>query len=258
MRDQLEEAQRHLDDGYGRAQQLDKVELPKRFYKEVGVAPVDSGFTVTLDGRPVHTPGKRPVVVPVASIATAMANEWSAQGQFIDPTTMPMVRLINSAVEGGERSIPALREEIIKFAGGDLLLYRADSPQELVSQQEVLWDNALSHLSRHFGVSFEPTTGIIHRPQPQATLDRLAQAIAEENLFGLTALVSITGLTGSGLLALGVWARLFAPEAVWTAAHVDEDYQIGQWGEDEEASERRAKRRKEFDIAVQVLHQCRA
>jgi chaperone required for assembly of F1-ATPase len=254
MRDQLEDAHRHRDDGYGRAQHLNKVELPRRFYSDVGVAPVEAGFVVTLDGRQVRTPGKKvPAVVPVASIATAMAQEWSEQVEFIDPAAMPTVRLINSAIESGEPMVPAFRQEIMKFAAGDLLLYRAEHPQELVSQQEVVWDNALVVLARHFEVSFQPTVGILHQEQPKTTLDRLAQSLDGENLFSLTALVSITGLTGSGLLAIGLLHQLFTADQVWTAAHVDEDYQIAQWGEDEEASERRGKRRREFDVAVAVL-----
>ena len=259
MRDQLDDIHKHLNDGYGRAQHLNKVELPKRFYKDVAAGPVDGGFVVTLDGRQVRTPGKKlPVIVPAAAIATTMAEEWAAQGEFIDPATMPMVRLINSAIESGEEMIPAFREEVIKFAGGDLMLYRAESPQELVSEQELAWDNALTIIARHFGVSFQPTIGIIHQPQPKATLDRLAEALGGENLFVLTALVSITGLTGSGLLAIGLWSKLFSPDQVWKAAHVDEDYQISQWGEDEEAADRRARRRVEFDTAVAVLDAVRA
>jgi chaperone required for assembly of F1-ATPase len=259
MRDQLDDIQKHLNDGYGRAQHLNKVELPKRFYKDVGVAPVDAGFVVTLDGRQVRTPGtKLPVVVPAASIATAMAEQWAAQGEFIDPATMPMVRLINSAIESGDAMIPAFRDEVVKFAASDLMLYRAESPQELVSEQELAWDNALVTLARHFGVSFQPTVGIIHQSQPKATLDRLAESLQGENLLVLTALVSITGLTGSGLLAIGLWNKLFSTDQVWKAAHIDEDFQISQWGEDEEAAERRAKRRVEFDTAVAVLDALRS
>ena len=259
MRDQLEEAHKHRDDGYGRAQHLNKVELPKRFYKEAGVAAVDGGFTVTLDGRPTRTPGNKvPVVVPVAQIATAMAGEWAAQGEHIDPATMPVVRLVNSALESGESMVRAFRNEIIKFAAGDLLLYRADAPQELVADQEAIWDQALVALARHFGISFQPTIGILHQEQPKATLDRLRETLEGEGLLVLTALVSITGLTGSGLLAIGLWHKLFTPDHVWVAAHVDEDYQIRQWGEDEEAAERRAKRRTEFDAAVSVLEAMRA
>jgi chaperone required for assembly of F1-ATPase len=259
MRDQLDDIQKHLNDGYGRAQHLNKVELPKRFYKDVAVAPVDGGFGVTLDGRPVKTPGlKIPVVVPVAPIATAMAGEWAAQGEFINPGSMPMVRLINSGVESGETIIPAFRAEIVKFAAGDLLLYRADSPQVLVAAQEEHWDGALVRLARHFGVSFQPTFAIQHQNQPQATLDRLAEVLEGEQLLTLTAMVSMTGLTGSGLLTLAFWHNLLEADAVWAAAHVDEDFQISQWGEDEEAVARRAMRRVEFDTAVAVLEAMRA
>lgn len=258
MRDQLEDAHKHRDDGYGRAQHLNKVELPKRFYTEVGVASVSGGFTVTLDGRPTLTPGKKvPVVVPVSAIATTMANEWSGQGERIDPGIMPTVRLINSALESGEEMIPAFRDEIIKFAGGDLMLYRADAPAELVAEQEAVWDKALVTIARHFGVSFQPTIGILHQKQPDATLARLADSLQDEGLLVLTALVSITGLTGSGLLTIGLWNRLFTPDHVWIAAHLDEDFQIRQWGEDEEAIIRRQKRRKEFDAAVAVLEAMR-
>jgi chaperone required for assembly of F1-ATPase len=258
VRDQLSDIHQHQDDGYGRAQHLNKVELPKRFYKDVAAGPHEAGFVVTLDGRPVRTPGKKITVsVPAAAIATAMAEEWAAQGEFIDPATMPMVRLINSAVESGEELVPEFRAEIIKFVGNDLLLYRAEGPSELVSEQELQWDRALVAVARHFGVSFAPTMGIIHQPQPQATLDRLAEALEPENLFVLTALVSITGLTGSGVLAIALWHKLLTPDQVWAAAHVDEDYQISQWGEDEEATDRRQKRRVEFDIAVQVLNALR-
>ena len=253
MRDQLEDAHKHADDGYGRAHHRVKTDLPKRFYKDVAVAPVDGGFVVTLDGRPTKTPGKVPVVVPVAPIATAMAAEWAAQGQYVNPDPMPMVRLINSAVESGDKMIPAFRDEVLKFAAGDALLYRAEAPQKLVAAQEAAWDAALVTLARHFGVTFQPTIGIVHQEQPAATQARLGDALQDEGVLALTALVSITGLTGSGLLAIGLLHKLFTRDQVWTTAHVDEDYQIGMWGQDEEASERRAKRRLEFDTAVNVL-----
>jgi chaperone required for assembly of F1-ATPase len=164
-----------------------------------------------------------------------------------------MVRLINSGIESGEEMIPAFRDEVVKFAASDLMLYRAESPQELVSEQELAWDNALVTLAHHFGISFQPTVGIIHQSQPKATLDRLAESLQGENLLTLAALVSVTGLTGSGLLAIGLWNKLFSPDQVWNAAHVDEDFQISQWGQDEEAAERRVMRRVEFDTAVAVL-----
>lgn len=259
MRDQLEEAHKHQQDGYGQAQHMNQVELPKRFYKDVDVVRGEEGFSITLDGRLLRTPGKKiDVVLPALSIAQEMAAEWAAQDKFIDPATMPMTRLINSALESGEEMVPAFRAEIGKFAGNDLLLYRADSPHELVEAQERSWDDALVKLARKFDVAFQPTFGIIHQPQPVSTLERLDATLEGQGLLSLTALVSITGLTGSGLLAIALLYQLLTPDEVWTAAHLDEDHQIRLWGEDEEAMDRRQKRRIEFDIAVFVVDALRS
>lgn len=253
MREFLEEAEQHRSDGYGRAQHLNKVELPKRFYKEVGIGTVAGGFAVTLDGKSPRTPGQTPVVVPQQALAEAMAEEWAAQGEFIDPKVMPIVRLVNSAIEAGEARLGALRDEIVKYAGNDLLLYRADTPRELVADQERVWDAALVRIARHFNIGFQPTIGIVHQPQPVPTLERLSQSLAETNLIEIVALNSLTGITGSGLLSIALREKLMTAEEVWTAAHVDEDYNVRLWGEVDEATERRTKRRLDFDAAVRVL-----
>lgn len=253
MREFLEDAARHMDDGYGRAQKHVRQELPKRFYKEVGVGTVGEDFAVTLDGRTPRTPGQKPVVVPSEALAAAMAAEWAAQREVIDPETMPFVRLVNAAVEAGDERASALREEVVKYAGNDLLLYRAEHPKELVAEQERLWDAALVALARHFGVSFQPTMGITHQAQPPATLARLAATLEDEPLIALVALVSLTGLTGSGLLALALRHGLLTADEAWAAAHVDEDHNIRLWGVVDEATERREKRRRDYDAAIGVL-----
>jgi chaperone required for assembly of F1-ATPase len=253
MREFLEDAFDHREDGYGRAQHLNKVELPKRFYTDVGVGETAGGFAVTLDGKSPRTPSQTPVVVPQQALAQAMAEEWAAQGTHIDPATMPIVRLVNSAVEAGEERLPELRAEIVKYAGNDLLLYRADTPRELVAEQERVWDAALVLLARHFDIGFQPTIGIIHQPQPAATLERLAESLDNAALIEATALNSLTGITGSGLLSIALRERLMDAEAVWFAAHVDEDHNIRLWGEVEEAQERRGKRRRDYDAAIRVL-----
>lgn len=253
MREFLDDAHQHRDDGYGRAQALDRREMPKRFYKEVGVKAVDTGFAVTLDGRVPKTPGSKQVIVPNQAIALALAEEWAAQGAFIDAQVMPLTRLVNSAVEAGEDSLVPLRAEIVKYAANDLLLYRADGPTALVKRQEEFWDDALVKLARHFAVRFQPTIGIVHQPQPAATLTTLAGVIAPEPLFPVTALNAITSITGSGLLALALRHGLIDAERVWTAAHVDEDYNISMWGEVEEITAGRAKRRREFDASIKLL-----
>jgi chaperone required for assembly of F1-ATPase len=253
MRDFIDDAHKHRDDGYGRAQAHERSELPKRFYKEATVEAVDGGFAVALDGRVPRTPGMKQVVVPAEAIAQAMAEEWSAQVGVIDPQTMPMVRLVNSGIEIGEEAMPALRAEILKYAGNDLLLYRANTPESLVRRQEELWDATLVKLARHFDIAFQPTIGIRHQPQPAPTLARLADALADEALLILTAMNSIMSITGSGLLAIALRHGLLKPEEVWLAAHVDEDHNIALWGEVEEITTRRSKRRSEFDAAVRLL-----
>jgi chaperone required for assembly of F1-ATPase len=257
MREFLEDAEEHRKDGYRSAQKHAGRQLPKRFYKEAGVGTANGGFTVTLDGRTTKTPGRTTVVVPSAALATTMAAEWAAQNEDIDPLTMPLVRLVNSAIESGEARVPVMRDEIVKFAANDLLLYRADTPDALVNAQERHWDVALVKLARHFGVRFQPTIGVVHQPQPEATLAKLTAALRDENLFVVAALDSITTLTGSGLLAVALLHRILPPDEVWTAAHVDEDFQISQWGEVEEAQARRAQRRVEFNAAVKVLEEMR-
>jgi chaperone required for assembly of F1-ATPase len=253
MREFLDDAHAHREDGYGRAQAHAKRELPKRFYADAGVKPMDGGFAVALDGRVPKTPGMKPVVVPVEAVATAMAAEWAAQQQFIDPATMPLTRIVNSAIEAGEAAMPALRDEIVKYAANDLLLYRADTPDSLVRRQEELWDGALVKLARHFGVAFQPTIGIVHQPQPAPTLTRLAAALEPETLLPLIALNAITAITGSGLLPIALRHGLIDAEQLWAAAHVDEDHNVAMWGEVEEITDRRAKRRRDFDAAVDLL-----
>lgn len=254
MRDFLEDAHQHRDAGFGRAQPHARPEdLPKRFYKTVAVAETPEGFAVTLDGRPTRTPGGVAASVPLAPLAQLLAAEWAAQGDHIDAGAMPLVRLVNSALESGEARLAAFRAEIVTYAGSDLLLYRADAPAALVEAEEQAWDAALVKLARHFGVGFQPTIGIVHQPQPAPTLARLAEAVADEPLLAATALVSVTALTGSGLLAIGLRQGLFTPDEVWTAAHVDEDYNMRLWGAVDEAVARREQRRREFDAAVTVL-----
>lgn len=253
MREFLEDALEHRDDGYGRAQKHVQRTLAKRFYKETGVAEMDGGFAITLDGKPTRTPGRVPVRVPVREMAEIMAAEWGALEKLIDPDFMPHVRLVNSAIEGGEGVLANLKAEVLKYAAGDLMYYRAETPRELIAEQAKHWDAALAALSAHFDVTFKTTSSLIHEQQSEQTLEVLQQSLESVGLFGATAMASITSLTGSGLLAIALRNELLSPEAVWAAGHVDEDFNVRLWGEDHEAVHRRAKRRIEFDAAVTVL-----
>jgi chaperone required for assembly of F1-ATPase len=253
MREFLDDAHEHRDDGYGRAQAHVRQQLPKRFYQDVGVKPLDGGYAVTLDGKSPRTPGMKTVVVPTQAVAEAMAEEWAAQAEFIDAQTMPMTRIVNSAVEGGEAAMPALAAEIVKYAGNDLLLYRAETPESLMRKQEEMWDPLLVALARTFDVAFQPTFGVVHQEQPAANSVKLGAVLAGEPLLSLTAINVITSITGSGLLAIVLRHGLADAEQVWAAAHVDEDHNVANWGEVEEITVRRGKRRREFDAAVRLV-----
>ncbi len=253
MRDILEDAQKHIQDGYGRAQAHEKRVLPKRFYKNVEIKQIENGFTILLDGRGVKTPSKKDLIVPNNALAKELAIEWQAQEREIDASKMPSTRLVNSALEGDENIEEALRDEIIKYASSDLLLYRANSPNGLVQAQEQHWDSALNVLAQKFAVKFLPTIGIVHQEQPEKTLECLKISLEKEDSFILSALMLITSLTGSGLLAIAIFNELINADAAWSAAHVDEDYSNRVWGEDSEAMLRRTKRRIDFDSAVRLL-----
>ncbi|VAW19850.1 hypothetical protein MNBD_ALPHA12-276 [hydrothermal vent metagenome] len=253
MREFLDDVHKHTDAGYGRAQALDKKQLAKRFYKKVSIGERDGLFSIELDGRGTKTPGKVPVLVPSRKLAQLIADEWAAQETHIEAHAMPMVRLVNSAIEGGAGVVEALRAEIIKYAGNDLLLFRAESPRELVKMQEQHWDVVLTGLARQFGIKFHPVIGIVHHDQPQNTIAELAKSLEEADHFALAALVSITGLTGSGLLAIALRGGLINGPDSWAAAHVDEDYNAKMWGADTQALARRQQRRYEFDAAITLL-----
>lgn len=229
------------------------VQLPKRFYKTASVASTPDGFAVQLDGRPVRTPAKRPLAVPSAELAAALADEWERQQDVIDPATMPLTRVLNSAIDGVQGREDQVRDEIAKYAASDLLCYRADHPEALVDLQAAAWDPVLDWARSQYGVSLRVTTGLMPVAQEEGEIARLRTALASEGTLVVTALHVMTTLTGSALLALAHRHGVLDADAAWSAAHVDEDWQISQWGEDAEAALRHAHRRREFLSASQVM-----
>lgn len=237
------------------AQRLARPELPKRFYEAADYVPEAGGFVIRLDGRPVRTPGRAALSVPSEPLASALAGEWAAQGERIDPSTMPLTRIVNSAIDGVSGKVPEVRAEIAAFAGSDLLCYRAEGPAGLVARQETAWSPILAWAYQALGARFLLAAGIVPVRQPDEALRRVAAALEPAEPLRLAALHVTTTLTGSALLALALAAgRLSAAEA-WDAAHVDEDWQWGQWGEDAEARARREARRREFEAAALILRE---
>lgn len=226
---------------------------PKRFYKTVDVSRQGDQFAILLDGKPVRTPARGDLAVGCEALAREIAAEWSTQGAKIDPSTMPMTKRANTALDRVKRRETDVAADIVSYAGTDLLCYRADTPQALVDKQRMHWDPVLDWARRGLGASFEVQTGITHVTQPEASLDIVRQTLHACDFYALTPLHTITTMTGSALLALALAEGTLQPDSAWAAAHVDEDWQISQWGEDAEAKVRRNARRAEFEADVRFL-----
>jgi chaperone required for assembly of F1-ATPase len=229
-----------------------RVPQRKRFYSSAGVAETEGGFTITLDGRPIKTPAGKIVVAPVKEIAEAIAAEWQAQGETIDPLTMPLTRFANSVGEGVIDRIDAVTEDVAKYLGTDLLFYRAGHPEALVAREAAHWDPIVFWAAEALGAHFMLSEGILHVRQPDAAI-AAARAAFPKNPWSIAALHVVTTLTGSALLALALTHGVRDPDQIWAAAHVDEDWNIEKWGIDEEVAHRRASRQIDFRAATQIL-----
>jgi chaperone required for assembly of F1-ATPase len=224
----------------------------KRFYAAADVAESEAGFTITLDGKPIRTPSGRVVAVPVRPLAEAIAAEWQAQGETIDPLTMPLTRFANSVVEGVIDRADLVRDDIAKYLQSDLLFYRAGHPEELVQRESRHWDPVLDWARDSLGAHFILAEGVMHASQPDSAV-AAARAALPTDPWAIAAAHIVTTVTGSALLALALLHGVRDPDQVWAAAHVDEDWNGEQWGVDEEAALRRAARQVDFRAAVQIV-----
>jgi chaperone required for assembly of F1-ATPase len=225
-----------------------RVNLRKRFYKNAEA----TDNAVTLDGKPVMTPKRRTLKAPNEAVARAIAGEWEAQRDTIDPGAMPLTRLANAIIDGVADAPGAVRDEIVKYLGSDLIFYRADSPEGLVAKQAQHWDPLIAFARDSFGARFVLAQGVVHQAQPPEAVAAAAVSIPPDP-WKLGALAAITTITGSALIALVLAAGVIDADAAWAAANVDEDWNMGTWGEDAEVLARRAARRAEFDAAVLIL-----
>lgn len=233
--------------------------LPKRFYEGVAVKDeAGGGASLLLDGKPVRTPGKALLVLPNKALAEAVAEEWHQQGTRIDPATMPLTRLANSVIDGVKGREGAVVGDILGYAGSDLVCYRAEGPEPLVALQSKHWDPVVAFAKSDLGAPMRLGAGVMHVAQPEASLQDIERRLERFDAWSLAPLHVMTGLTGSALLALAVALRRLSPEEAWAAAHVDEDWQISQWGEDDEARVRRANRWRDFAAAANLLNLLRA
>jgi chaperone required for assembly of F1-ATPase len=259
MRDIFEELFRNEPlDPTEAARRTVRPRLRHRFYDEVDVVEGGKGFGVTLDGRPVKTPARRLLAAPSRALAEALADEWRGQREHIDPAAMPLTRLANSIIDGVADAPQPVAAEAEKYLASDLVFYRASTPAGLVARQAAAWDPLIGWARDALGARFVPAEGLVFVAQPEAALAAARAAIPREatnarEIWRLGALHSITTLTGSALIALAVLHGRLSVEDAWAAAHVDEDWNMEQWGRDELALERRAFRLAEMRAAGRVL-----
>ncbi|MEP2784789.1 MAG: ATP12 family protein [Pseudoruegeria sp.] len=218
----------------------------KKFWTETRVETTDGGFEVLLDGRKLRTPGKTPLVVPSKDLAQAIAAEWDAQEEKIDPATMPFTRSANSAIDKVATQFNEVAALLAAYGDTDLLCYRAENPQELTQRQSEGWDPLLEWISDAFGVRLRTGQGVMYFEQNDEALSVLRAKVYEFTPFELTAFHDLVGLSGSLVLGLAATNNAISPEQLWDLSRIDETWQEEQWGKDEEASALVATKRAAF------------
>lgn len=238
-----------------RAQKAMLKPLPKRFYQSVSVGFADGeGYRLLLDGKGARTPGGHPLALPTAAAAAIIAAEWDSQTTVIDPATMHATRMVHTARDAVARDPAPVRAEIARYAGSDLVCYRADAPEGLVEAQTRLWDPVLHHIERRLNVRFAVSTGIVYAEQPPTATAAVAEALEKfQHPVALSCAHVLTTLSGSVLLALMVAEKAISIPDAYAAAEVDEAWNREQWGTDEDAMAARARRVAEFTAAAELL-----
>lgn len=221
----------------------------KRFWKEVTI----EARGIALDGKPVRTPGRAPLTAPTAALAEAIADEWRAVGEKLDPREMPLTGMANAAIDRIALDPAAFAAGLAKYGESDLLYYRAELPEPLVERQKAAWEPLLEWARNRYDVHFETTAGIIHKAQPEATLARLNEAVAALDAFQLAGLSPVVTVSGSLVAALALVEGAADAETIWTAAQIDEAWQEEMWGQDDLATVAREAHRKDFLAGARFL-----
>ena len=221
----------------------------KRFWRDVAV--IDG--EVRLDDRPIRTPGRVPLIVPYPRLAAAIADEWRAVAGEIDPRAMPLTGLANAAIDRIAPDAPAFAAGLAHYGDSDLFYYRAEGPAELVARQRAAWNPLLDWARRRYDVHFALTAGVIHQPQPAATVTRLADAVSARSPFELAGLSPVVTVTGSLIAGLALLENAATADTIWHAARIDEDWQAEHWGEDDLATRARDAHRADFDAGARFL-----
>jgi chaperone required for assembly of F1-ATPase len=222
---------------------------PRRFYKSATVTPTEGGWGILLDGKPLRSPAKRPFVLPAEALAAGIADEWQAQGDKIDPYSMPLMQFAATAIDRLADDRAALIDDIAGYGSSDLVCYRATEPENLVRRQEERWQPLITWLAERYDVALNVTAGIVPVEQPPHALATFRRVLGACNLYALTALAGMTGSAGSLVIGLALAEGRLSPDEAADAALLDELFQAEKWGSDPEAERRRAAIRADLKAA---------
>ena len=225
----------------------------RRFWEEVTVEKDDAGWAVRLDGRDVQTPARHPLALPNRALADAVADEWRSVGEEVDPRSMPLTGFANAAIDRVSPERPAFAAGLGRYAEADLACYRTEWPPELVERQRQCWDPLLAWARRRYDVDFATTSGLMHIPQPPATVDRLVHEVTALDPFRLAGLSSLVTIGGSLIAGLAVLEKAIPADEAWTAVSIDERWQLEQWGSDPDAEQALENRHRDFLAAARFL-----
>ena len=225
----------------------------KRFWKEVAAVREGEGWAIKLDDRPVRTPARASLLLPTQALAEAVAGEWRDSGETVDPRTMPLTGLANAAIDRIEPDRRTFAGGLARYAEADLACYRSEWPPDLAERQEQAWDGLLAWARRRYDVNFATTSGLMHVPQPPATIDRLAHEVAALDAFRLAGLSPLVTVGGSLVAGLAVLEKAMTAVQAWDAVSIDERWQLEQWGSDAEAEAALENRKRDFLAAARFL-----
>jgi chaperone required for assembly of F1-ATPase len=211
----------------------------RKFYKVVEAGTAPGGYAIRLDGKPVRTPLKHPLLLPSMPLAEAIAQEWAAQGDEIKPATMPLTQLANTMIDkakGPDRA--AMNAQLRDYGSSDLVCYFATHPADLVKRHEKQWTPLIAWMKEKYDITLETVSGIKYHRQPQESLDKLQKIIEGLEIADFTIVQAVAAATGSVVIALALLEGRLLPEEAHEAACVDEIYQLKTWGMDAEAQKR--------------------
>lgn len=226
----------------------------RKFYHTVNVDADEGDYIVTLDGRPIKTPGKAPLRMPTEKLAQAVASEWAAQEEDIDPATMPFTQLVNTALDRVAKHRETVVAEIVAFGDTDLLCYRDGSDNSVLARQQHAWDPILQAFSARHGVMLNTTDGVMPIKQPPELKPILIDIVEKFDSFSLTAFHTCVSVYGSILLALAVFEEELDAESAWSLSILEQTVQEERWGTDSEVEEKRDKLLSEIRTSLDLKH----